>query len=50
MSNTLTDVQPSRLIELPVAEEMQMGMSLAGSGWQSSNIYFSALEFLIMCN
>jgi pyruvate/2-oxoglutarate/acetoin dehydrogenase E1 component len=27
MSNTLKDVDPSRLIELPVAEEMQMGMT-----------------------
>jgi len=27
MSNTLKDVPPSRLIELPVAEEMQMGMT-----------------------
>ncbi len=34
MSNTLKDVDPARLIELPVAEEMQMGlttgMALAG--------------------
>lgn len=28
MSNTLVDVQKEKLIELPVAEEMQMGMSL----------------------
>ena len=28
MSNTLTGVDSSRLLELPVAEEMQMGMSL----------------------
>jgi pyruvate/2-oxoglutarate/acetoin dehydrogenase E1 component len=27
MSNTLRDVDPSRRIELPVAEEMQMGMT-----------------------
>ena len=27
MSNTLKDVAPGRLIELPVAEEMQMGMT-----------------------
>ncbi len=27
MSNTLKNVDPSRLIELPVAEEMQMGMT-----------------------
>lgn len=27
MSNTLKDVSPGRLIELPVAEEMQMGMT-----------------------
>lgn len=27
MSNTLKDVPPGRLIELPVAEEMQMGMT-----------------------
>jgi pyruvate/2-oxoglutarate/acetoin dehydrogenase E1 component len=27
MSNTLTGVHPSKLIELPVAEEMQMGMT-----------------------
>jgi pyruvate/2-oxoglutarate/acetoin dehydrogenase E1 component len=27
MSNTLKDVPPSRLLELPVAEEMQMGMT-----------------------
>jgi pyruvate/2-oxoglutarate/acetoin dehydrogenase E1 component len=27
MSNTLKDVDPARLIELPVAEEMQMGMT-----------------------
>jgi pyruvate/2-oxoglutarate/acetoin dehydrogenase E1 component len=28
MTNTLTDIAPDRLIELPVAEEMQMGMTL----------------------
>ena len=28
MSNTLTEVDKDKLIELPVAEEMQMGMSL----------------------
>jgi pyruvate/2-oxoglutarate/acetoin dehydrogenase E1 component len=28
MSNTLQDVDPSKLIELPVAEEMQMGMAI----------------------
>ena len=28
MSNTLVGVQKEKLIELPVAEEMQMGMSL----------------------
>ena len=28
MSNTLKDVKKSKLIELPVAEEMQMGMTL----------------------
>jgi len=28
MSNTLKDVSKDKLIELPVAEEMQMGMSL----------------------
>ena len=28
MSNTLKDINPKKLIELPVAEEMQMGMSL----------------------
>ena len=27
MSNTLKDVDPARLVELPVAEEMQMGMT-----------------------
>ena len=27
MSNTLKDVDPARLLELPVAEEMQMGMT-----------------------
>jgi len=27
MRNTLEDVDPARLIELPVAEEMQMGMT-----------------------
>ncbi|MEI8301955.1 MAG: hypothetical protein WCG13_01585 [Burkholderiales bacterium] len=27
MSNTLKDIDPSRLLELPVAEEMQMGMT-----------------------
>jgi pyruvate/2-oxoglutarate/acetoin dehydrogenase E1 component len=27
MSNTLRDVDPTRLLELPVAEEMQMGMT-----------------------
>ena len=27
MSNTLKGVDPSKLIELPVAEEMQMGMT-----------------------
>ena len=28
MSNTLKDINPKKLIELPVAEEMQMGMTL----------------------
>jgi pyruvate/2-oxoglutarate/acetoin dehydrogenase E1 component len=28
MSNTLKDIAPNRLIELPVAEEMQMGITL----------------------
>ena len=28
MSNTLTDVCRKRLVELPVAEEMQMGIGL----------------------
>lgn len=28
MSNTLKDVPPERLVELPVAEEMQMGMTV----------------------
>ena len=28
MSNTLKEVDPSKLVELPVAEEMQMGMTL----------------------
>jgi len=28
MSNTLKDINPGQLVELPVAEEMQMGMSL----------------------
>ena len=28
MSNTLKDIQPDRLIELPVAEEMQMGLTI----------------------
>ena len=28
MSNTLQDIKPNKLIELPVAEEMQMGMTL----------------------
>ena len=32
MSNTLIDVQPSRLIELPVAEEMGMSLGLALDG------------------
>ncbi len=27
MSNTLKDIDPTRLVELPVAEEMQMGMT-----------------------
>lgn len=27
MSNTLTGIDPARLVELPVAEEMQMGMT-----------------------
>jgi len=27
MSNTLTDINPNKLIEMPVAEEMQMGMT-----------------------
>lgn len=27
MSNTLRDIAPARLVELPVAEEMQMGMT-----------------------
>ena len=40
LSNTLRDVAPGRLIELPVAEEMQMGMTtglaLAGQGWRAA--------------
>ena len=28
MSNTLKDINPKKLIELPVAEEMQMGMTI----------------------
>ena len=28
MSNTLKDIRPDRLIELPVAEEMQMGLTI----------------------
>lgn len=28
MSNTLKNIDPNRLLELPVAEEMQMGMSI----------------------
>ncbi|MEK9572496.1 MAG: hypothetical protein VW124_25990 [Paracoccaceae bacterium] len=28
MSNTVKDINPDQLVELPVAEEMQMGMSL----------------------
>ena len=28
MSNTVKDIEPNKLLELPVAEEMQMGMSL----------------------
>ena len=28
MSNTLKDIRPDRLIELPVAEEMQMGVTI----------------------
>jgi len=28
MSNTVRDIDPEQLVELPVAEEMQMGMSL----------------------
>ena len=28
MSNTLKDINPNKLIELPVAEEMQMGMTI----------------------
>ena len=32
MSNTLTDIASEKLIELPVAEEMQMGMSLGMGG------------------
>ncbi len=28
MSNTLKDIAPDRLVELPVAEEMQMGMTV----------------------
>ena len=41
MSNTLKDIQPDQLIELPVAEEMQMGISigLALDGFVPVSIY-----------
>ena len=41
MSNTLKGVDPTRLIELPVAEEMQMGMTngLAIAGLVPVSIY-----------
>lgn len=41
MTNTLTEVPSEKLIELPVAEELQMGMSigLALDGWIPVSIY-----------
>jgi pyruvate/2-oxoglutarate/acetoin dehydrogenase E1 component len=41
MSNTLTEIPSEKLIELPVAEELQMGMSigLALDGWIPISIY-----------
>jgi len=41
MSNTLKDVQSNKLIELPVVEEMQMGMTigLALDGYVPVSIY-----------
>jgi hypothetical protein len=41
MSNTLKDVSPNQLIELPVDEEMQMGMAngLALAGYLPVSIY-----------
>ena len=41
MSNTLKDISPEKLIELPIAEEMQMGMTigLALDGYVPISIY-----------
>lgn len=48
MTNTLKDVPPGRLIELPVAEEMQMGMTtgMALTGLVPVSI-FSRWNFLL---
>jgi pyruvate/2-oxoglutarate/acetoin dehydrogenase E1 component len=49
MSNTLKDVAPSRLIELPVDEEMQMGMAngLALAGFVPVSV-FPRWNFLLL--
>lgn len=41
MTGTLKDVPPERLIEMPVCEEMQMGMctGLAFAGWVPVSVY-----------
>lgn len=50
MSNTLKDVAPARLLEMPVCEELQMGMTngLALAGLVPVSIY-PRWNFLLLC-
>lgn len=50
MSNTLKDVAPARLLEMPVCEELQMGMTngLALAGLVPVTIY-PRWNFLLLC-
>ena len=44
------DVSPNKKIELPVAEEMQMGITLGAMEEQYSYKYFSKVEFSTLFN
>lgn len=50
MTNTLKDVPPRKLYEMPVTEEMQMGVStgLGIDGWIPISIY-PRWNFLLLC-